>query len=118
MIQDPDTTLKRTFNSEDSQDKYLFFNDCIHLEDERVTKTDGSIDYNASDNNFATYSEETTLQFDISRGTDATKVTHIWLKSTGVTSYQVQILVGTMFGQPKRRSHPTRKAYRGMGQQP
>ena len=103
---------KTTFNSEDSQDKYLFFNDCVHLDNERVTKTDGSIDYNTSDNDFATYSEETTLAFDTSQGTDGTKVTHVSLKSTGVTSYAVQTLVsGTWTTQ--ETITPTRKAYRG-----
>ena len=111
MIQDPDTTLKSTFNNVDSQDKYLFFNDCIHLGNERVTKTDGSIDYDASDNDFATYSEETTLQFDISRGIAASKVTHISLKSTGVTAYAVQTLVSTTWTTQETIT-PTRKNYR------
>ena len=104
---------KATFNGEDSQDKYLFFNDCVHLDNARVTKTDGSIDYNASDNDFATYSEETTLAFDTSQGTDGNpKVTHVFLKSAGITSYAVQTLVsGTWTTQ--ETITPTRKAYRG-----
>ena len=103
---------KTTFNNEDSQDKYLFFNDCVHLDNERVTKTNGSIDYNASDNNFDTYSEETTLQFDTSQGTDGTKITHIFLKSTGVTSFAVQTLVSSTWTTQETLA-TTQKAYRG-----
>ena len=85
--------LKETFNTEDSKDQYLFFNHCRHLLHGRVTTTSGSIERKASDNRFNTFSTETTLIFDISRNTESTKVTHIWLKATGITSYDVQTLV-------------------------
>ena len=111
MIGDP-VDPKSTFNSEDLQDKYLFFNDCIHLDNDRVAKTNGNIDYNASDNDFTTYSEETTLQFDISRGSNATKATHISLKATGITSYQVQTLVSNTWTTQETIT-PTKKTYRG-----
>ena len=107
-----DLILKRTFNSEDSPGKHLFFNDCVHLDNDRVTKTDGSIDYNASDNDLQTYSSETPLEFDISEGSDATKVTHIWMKSTGVTAYEIQTLVGNTWTTQETVT-PTRSAYRG-----
>lgn len=86
--------LIKTFNTEDSQQKYLFFNDCVHLDNDRVRKATGSIDYDACDNDFATYSSETTLIFDISDGADPTRVTHVWLKGTGITGYQIQTRVG------------------------
>ena len=111
-IGESDLILKRTFNSEDSPGKYLFFNDCVHLDNDRVTKTDGSIDYNASDNDLQTYSSETPLEFDISEGSDATKVTHIWMKSTGVTAYEIQTLVGNTWTTQETLT-PTRSAYRG-----
>ena len=111
-IGESDLILKRTFNSEDSPGKYLFFNDCVHLDNDRVTKIDGSIDYNASDNDLQTYSSETPLEFDISEGSDATKVTHIWMKSTGVTAYEIQTLVGNTWTTQETLT-PTRSAYRG-----
>ena len=104
--------IKRTFNTVDSQDKYLFFNDCIHLNNERVKKLNGDIDYNACDNNFETYSAETTLELDISDQDDETDVTHIWLKSTGVTSYEVQTRVGATWT-TQYTITPTQKTYRG-----
>ena len=111
IIGDP-VDPKSTFNNEDSQDKYLFFNDCIHLNNDRVVKTNDNIDYNASDNDFTTYSEETTLQFDISRGSDATKATHVLLKATGITSYQVRTLVSNTWTTQETIT-PTEKSYRG-----
>ena len=84
---------KETFNAEDSKDRYLFFNHCQHLRPGRVTTPSGSIERKASDNKHKTYSTETTLIFDVSRNTESTKVSHIWLKATGVTSYDVQTLV-------------------------
>ena len=84
---------KASFNTEDSKDRYLFFNHCQHLRPGRVTTASGSIERRASDNRFRTYSTETTLIFDVSRNTESTKVSHIWLKATGITSYDVQTLV-------------------------
>ena len=84
---------KESFNTEDSKDLYLFFNHCQHLLPGRVTTPSGSVERKASDNRFRTYSTETTLIFDVSRNTESTKVSHIWLKATGVTSYDVQTLV-------------------------
>ena len=84
---------KESFNTEDSKEQYLFFNHCQHLRPGRVTTASGSIERKASDNKYKTYSAETTLIFDVSRNTESTKVSHIWLKATGVTSYDVQTLV-------------------------
>ena len=84
---------KETFNSEDAKEQYLFFNHCQHLRPGRVTTPSGSIERKASDNKYKTYSTQTTLIFDISKNDEATKVSHIWLKATGVTSYDVQTLV-------------------------
>ena len=84
---------KETFNTEDSKEHHLFFNHCVHLNNGRVTTASGSIERRASDNRPRTFSTETTLIFDISKNTESTKVTHIWLKATGVTSYAVQTLL-------------------------
>ena len=85
---------KETFNTEDSKEHHLFFNHCVHLNNGRVTTASGSIERRASDNRPRTFSTETTLIFDISKNTESTKVTHLWLKATGVTSYAVQTLLG------------------------
>lgn len=103
---------KRSFNDVDAEDKYLFFNDCVHLQNDRVTRASGQIDYDASDNNFETFSTATTLDFDISEGTDPTKVTHIFLKATDVTSYAVQTLVSNTWT-TQQTVTPTQQTYRG-----
>ena len=84
---------KESFNIEDSKNRYLFFNHCQHLLPGRVTTSSGSIERKASDNKFKTFSTQTTLIFDISKNDESTEVTHIWLKATGVTFYEVQTQV-------------------------
>ena len=83
-------TLKNSFNTEDAQNKYLFFNNCIHLNNNRITTLTGAIDNTVCDNNFKTFSTQTTLIFDISDNGEPTTLTHIWLKASGVSSYRVQ----------------------------
>ena len=103
-------TLKKTFNTEDSQKKHLFFNDCIHLNNNRITTSSGTIENKVCDNNFKTFSEETTLIFDISDNEESTNVTHIWLKAVGVTSYQVQTLVSDVWT-TQQTITPAKKTY-------
>ena len=89
--------LKESFNTEDAQDRYLFFNECIHLNNDRITTSTGVIENRVCDNNFKTYAAETTLIFDIANNAESTKLTHIWLKSSGVTSYAVQTRVSNVW---------------------
>lgn len=110
---DPSYLSRRTFNSEDSQQKYLFFNDCRHLNNNRVTRSDGSIDYDATDNDFQTYSEATELTFDVSlENGDPSHTTHIFLKSTGITAYAVQTRIGNTWA-TQQTVTPDQRTYRG-----
>ena len=85
-----------TFNSNDSGDGLMFFRNCTHLFE------NGAVD----DNDYETHSTETTHTFDVEA------VSHIFLKATGVTSYQVQTLVSNAWATQETIT-PTQKAYRG-----
>ena len=85
-----------TFNSNDSGDGLMFFKPCVHLFE------NGAVD----DNDYKTHSTQTTHTFDVEA------VSHIFVKSTGVTSYQIQTYVsGTWVTQ--ETITPVQKTYRG-----
>ena len=76
-----------TFNSNDSGDGLMFFKPCPHLFE------NGAVD----DNDYKTFSTQTTHTFDV----EATS--HVFVKSTGVASYQVQTSVSNVHGSPRKR---------------
>ena len=84
-----------TFNSNDSGEWLMFFKPCIHL-----------FENGGDDNDYQTFSTQTTHTFDVEA------VSHLFVKSTGVTSYQVQTYVsGTWVTQ--ETITPVQKTYRG-----
>ena len=85
-----------TFNSNDSGDGLMFFKPCVHL------FQNGAVD----DNDYKTFSTHTTHTFDVEA------VSHIFVKSTGVTSYQVQTRVSNAWVTQETIT-PVQKAYRG-----
>ena len=86
-----------TFNSNDSGDGLMFFKPCVHLFE------NGAVD----DNDYQTHSTQTTHTFDVGEA-----VSHIFVKSTGVTSYQAQTLVSDAWTTQETIT-PVQKTYRG-----
>lgn len=85
-----------TFNTNESGDGLMFFRNCKHLGE------NGAVD----DNDYVTFSQEATYTLNVDG------VSHVFLKATGVTSYQVQTLVGNVWTTQETVT-PTQKAYRG-----
>ena len=73
----------------------LLFYPCVNYLSKRV-RASGVPVRAASDNDYGTYTNRTTLTVNISRNNSATKVTHIFLKCSGVTSYTIEGITRTL----------------------
>ena len=76
----------------------IYFRDCVHYASGRVTDGSGAVVNSVVDNRYTTFSSGRTYVVDTRRGGVASRITHLFTKTVGVTGVTLEVTDGTGTG--------------------